>query len=87
MMKFTAHIGRSVRLVRRHRSWSRTALALHLGVKASHLADVEEGRCAPSDDLHVKLLYWMHGEEGVERIVRRLVRSVYDEEVPGPQNV
>lgn len=76
-MTHSAHIGTTVRFVRKHRGWSHTILAHYLGIDEEHLLDVEEGRQKPSETLEGKILYWLHGQDGADRIVRSLIRSVY----------
>lgn len=76
-MTYSTYIGATMRFVRKHRRCSPETLARHLGIGETHLIDIEEGRQNPSEALEGKILYWLHGQDGADRIVRGLIRSVY----------
>lgn len=78
-MAAQVHIGKTLRFVRKHRGWSEARLACYLWISQAELFEIEEGILSPPESLEERILYWLHGEDGANRIVRSLVNSVYFE--------
>lgn len=76
-MASSVHIGRTLQFVRNHRGLSVARLARHLWISQADLLKIEEGVLSPSEGLEERILYWLHGEDGAQRIVRILINSVY----------